>query len=206
MYPVSSQTTVACCHWGILIVTLIHLKYFSLPYTLIKLFEACGAIYKSATKPALNSLHGPYRFLWTAFFLHPAHQLCVSPSPSEKSSESVLCRVLFFPPSRFLGWMGGYHCLILHCFKQILFLFSLMHSLQCCGWDLLSSCSFSEGRVKIMHLTYAKVVVGGSKNSPRKEQIIIALQESCDPVVMVHETVILKLAIWPVLSLSLIHI
>lgn len=42
-------------------------------------------------------------------------------------------------------------------------------------------------------------MVGGSKNSPRKEQIVIALQESCDPVVMVPETHILKLAIWPVL-------
>ena len=46
---------------------------------------------------------------------------------------------------------------------------------------------------------FAKVVVGGSKNSPQKEQIVTALQESCDPVVMVRETHILKLAIWPVL-------
>lgn len=45
------------------------------------------------------------------------------------------------------------------------------------GFALLSN-SFPEESVKIMHLTYAKVVVGGSKNSPRKEQIIIALQES----------------------------
>ena len=58
--------------------------------------------------------------------------------------------------------------------------------------------SFSEESVKIMHLTYAKVGVGGSKTSPQKEQIVIALQESCDPVVMVRETHILKLAIWPI--------
>ena len=58
--------------------------------------------------------------------------------------------------------------------------------------------SFSEESVKIMHLTYATVGVGGSKTSPQKEQIVIALQESCDPVVMVRETHILKLAIWPV--------
>ena len=66
-----------------------------------------------------------------------------------------------------------------------------MRSLQVCdcSWDLLCCpIPFSEESVKIMHLTYAKVVVGGSKNSPRKEQIIIALQESCDPVVMVRET------------------
>ena len=77
-----------------------------------------------------------------------------------------------------------------------------MRSLQVCdcSWDLLCCpIPFSEESVKIMHLTYAKVVVGGSKNSPRKEQIIIALQESCDPVVMVRETHTLKLAIWPVL-------
>ena len=63
----------------------------------------------------------------------------------------------------------------------------------------MSSSSFSEEIVKIVHRTYAKVRVGGFKNSPRKEQIIIALQESGDPVVMVRETHILKLAIWPVL-------
>lgn len=63
----------------------------------------------------------------------------------------------------------------------------------------MSSSSFSEEIVKIVHLTYAKVRVRGFKNSPRKEQIIIALQESGDPVVMVRETHILKLAIWPVL-------
>ena len=77
-----------------------------------------------------------------------------------------------------------------------------MRSLQVCdcSWDLLCCpIPFSEESVKIMHLTYAKVGTGGSKNSPRKEQIIIALQESCDPVVMVRETHIFKLAIWPVL-------
>ena len=65
----------------------------------------------------------------------------------------------------------------------------------------MSSNSFFEESIKIIHLTFffAKVVVGGSKNTPQKEQIVTALQESCDPVVMVRETHILKLAIWPVL-------
>lgn len=44
----------------------------------------------------------------------------------------------------------------------------------------MSSSSFSEEIVKIVHLTYAKVRVGGFKNSPRKEQIIIALQVLLD--------------------------
>ena len=42
-----------------------------------------------------------------------------------------------------------------------------------CGGFPMSSNFFSEESVNIIHLTYAKVVVGGSKNSPRKEQILV---------------------------------
>ena len=153
MYPVSSQTTVACCHWGILIVTLIHLKYFSLPYTLIKLFEACGAIYKSATKPALNSLHEPYRFLWTAFFFTPGPlALCVTKRIREKLWKRIVQGT--FLPTFSLPEMEGW---------VSLFITTLLLQL---GFAM-SSNSFSEESVKIMHLTYAKVGVGGSKTSPQ---------------------------------------
>ena len=43
---------------------------------------------------------------------------------------------------------------------------------HCGGFAMLSN-SFSEESVKIIHLTYAKVMVGGSKNSPRKKQILL---------------------------------
>ena len=167
---------------------------------LIKLFEACGAIYKSATRPALNSLHRPYRFLWTAFFFTPGLlALCVTKRIREKLWKRIV-QGTFLPTFSLPGmdgWVSLFDIALLQTNPVLVQFHAFITTLRL-GFAMSSS-SFSEESVKIIHLTYAKVGVGGSKNSPWKEQIIIALQESCDPVVMVRETHILKLAIWPVL-------
>ena len=138
---------------------------------LIKLFETCGAIYKSATKPALNSLHRPYRFLWPAFFYtQPISSVCHQ--AHQRKALKAYCAGYF--SSHLLaswngchGWVSLFDIASLQTNPVLVQFHAFITTSRLRLGFAMSFNSFSEESVKIMHLTYAKVGVGGSKTSPQ---------------------------------------
>ena len=122
---------------------------------LIKLFEACGAIYKSATKPALNSLHRPYRFLWTAFFFTPGPlALCVTKPIREKLWKCIV-QGTFLPTFSLPGmdgWVSLFDIASLQTNPVLVQFHAFITTSRLRLGFAMSFNSFSEESVKIMHL------------------------------------------------------